>query len=84
LATTCLGFGALERVDPVLVSAGEPVGVPLERGGRLGVPELGRDIGDGRALGQELGREGVPEVVETEAGQLRVLEDAPPALRGSR
>jgi hypothetical protein len=52
-----------EGIDPPLVPAREPVGVPEERGGGLRVAHLGGHVGQRRAFGQERRRERVPEVV---------------------
>lgn len=69
----------------VRAACGNPVHVPRESRRGLGVPELGGDIGQRGALGQQVRGEGVPQVVEPEAGQTRCLEPRPrrPSSRSS-
>ena len=81
LVTTDVRTRAVEGVDPVLLPSREPVRVPLERRRRLRVSELGRDVGDGGALSEQLSCEGMPEIVEAEAGKLCGLEHPAPRLR---
>jgi hypothetical protein len=65
-----------EPVDPALVVVWNPVGVVGERGGGPGVAELGRDVGDRRLRGQEVGRVRVAEIVEPEARQAGLIDGA--------
>ena len=63
-------FGPAMPSTKPLPAAREPVGIPLERrGGRAE-----RHVRDGRALGQEQAREGVPEVVDAKAREFGLLE----------
>src|SRR5262249_34674638 len=67
-------FRARETINETLLVGRDPVRVPLERGGGLAVPELGRHVGDRRALRQQERGERVTQVVDAEAGQLCFLQ----------
>ena len=75
------GVGLLKPLGEVLKLVGEQVPVAVQRHRRRGVPELGLDRLDARALGDEQARAGVAKVMEPQpVGESRPgrrwLEDA--------
>ena len=66
----------VQQIDPAAPVARDPARVVAQRRRRIPVAELGADVGDRRAGGQEQAGECVAQVVEPERGELRSLERA--------
>jgi hypothetical protein len=74
----------VQQIDPAPPTARDPARVVPERRRRIRAAELGAHVGDRRTRGQRLAREGVPEVVEPERGQLGPREGSLECLADSR
>ena len=66
----------VETIDEIDRRLREPARVVLQRGRGSGMPELCSDVGDGRTLGEQRGREGVAQIVKTMAADLSPLHGA--------